>query len=293
MASLSRQLAAADVGHLAAAYARVTAVRRMRGVLSALVLLLAVLLACRIAEVRPMVLIAHIGNLGNYFDAIGNLENGARVWTSPAEWFWNLPTWLLLMTETILMAYVGTLAGGVGAFLLSFVASRNLTRAFWLREAARRLLEFARTVPELVFALIFVVCFGLGPVPGVLAIALHTMGTLGKLFAEVIENIDIKPVEGVAAAGGSWLHRVRYGALPQVFSNFVSYTLLRFEINVRAAAVIGFVGAGGIGQTLLEAIRKFYYSDVSALLVLMIGTVMLIDYGAEKLRHRLLGEMAR
>jgi phosphonate transport system permease protein len=293
MPGLARQLAGAAPRDLAAAYARAVAARRMRGLLAAAVLLLAVLLACRIAEVRPAVLFAHIGNFGSYFNAIAKLDSGARVWTAPAEWFWNLPVWLTLIGETILIAYVGTLAGGVAAFGLSFAASRNLTRSFWLRAGARRVLEFSRTVPELVFALIFVVCFGLGAVPGVLAIALHTMGTLGKLFAEVIENIDIRPVEGVAAAGGTWLHRVRHAALPQVLSNFTSYALLRFEINVRAATVVGFVGAGGIGQTLLEAIRKFYYSDVSALLVLMIATVMMIDYATEKLRHRMLGEAAR
>jgi phosphonate transport system permease protein len=243
--------------------------------------------------VRPEVLIAKIGNFTTYFNSILKLESGARVWTSPLDWFWNLPTWLELMAETVLIAYVGTLAGGVAAFALSFVASRNITRSAVLRGATRRVLEFSRTVPDIVFALIFVVAFGLGPVPGVMAIALHTMGTLGKLFAEVVENIDIKPVEGVAAAGGSWFHQVRFAALPQVLSNFTSYGLLRFEINVRAAVVVGFVGAGGIGQTLLEAIRKFYYSDVSALLVLMILTVMAIDYGTEKVRHRMLGEAAR
>jgi phosphonate transport system permease protein len=113
---------------------------------------------------------------------------------------------------------------------------------------------------------------------------------LGKLFAEVVENIDMKPVEGVIATGGSWVHKVRFAVLPQVASNFASYALLRFEINVRGAAVLGFVGAGGIGQTLLEVIRKFYYADVSALLVLIIATVMLIDTFTEKIRHRLLGE---
>ncbi|OJY63969.1 MAG: phosphonate ABC transporter, permease protein PhnE [Rhodospirillales bacterium 70-18] len=290
---LSSQLASADVGHLAAAYDRAMAARRARTMLAAIALVLAILLAGIAAEVRPAVLFTHIGNFGSYFDAILKLDSGARVWTSPADWFWNLATWLRLMAETVLIAYVGTLAGGAAAFVLSFVASRNLTRSAMLRGATKRLLEFSRTVPELVFALIFVVAFGLGPVPGVLAIAVHTMGTLGKLFAEVIENIDAKPLEGVAAAGGSWLHRVRFAALPQVLSNFASYGLLRFEINVRGAAVIGFVGAGGIGQTLLEAIRKFYYSDVSALLVLMILTVMMIDYGTEKLRHRMLGESAR
>jgi phosphonate transport system permease protein len=111
---------------------------------------------------------------------------------------------------------------------------------------------------------------------------------LGKLFAEVIENIDMKPVEGVQGTGGTWLSQIRFGVLPQVLSNFASYALLRFEVNVRGAAVIGFVGAGGIGQELIVAIRKFYYSDVSAILLMLLVCVMAIDFASEKLRHRML-----
>jgi phosphonate transport system permease protein len=109
----------------------------------------------------------------------------------------------------------------------------------------------------------------------------------------VVESIDMRPVEGVAAAGGGWLARVRFGVLPQVMSNFASYALLRLEINVRGAAVIGFVGAGGIGQDLLIAIRKFYYSDVSAMLLLIIACVMLLDMISERLRHHLLAVETR
>jgi len=136
--------------------------------------------------------------------------------------------------------------------------------------------------------MLFVVAFGLGPLPGVLALTLHSAGTLGKLFTEVVESIDMNPVDGIAATGGGWLARVRFGALPQVMSNFASYTLLRLEINVRGAAVIGFVGAGGIGEDLLIAIRKFYYQDVSAMLLLIVVCVMLLDMISERLRHRLL-----
>jgi phosphonate transport system permease protein len=122
----------------------------------------------------------------------------------------------------------------------------------------------------------------------VFAIAIHTIGALGKLFAEVVENIDMKPVEGIRSTGANWFAQIRFGVLPQVLSNFASYALLRFEINVRGATVIGFVGAGGIGQELITAIRKFYYSDVSAILLMLVVCVMLIDFGSEKLRHRLL-----
>jgi phosphonate transport system permease protein len=189
---------------------------------------------------------------------------------------------------------VGTIIGAVAGFLLCFVASANLVANPWIRSSVRRLLEFSRTVPELVFALIFVIAFGLGPVPGVLALAIHTMGALGKQFYEVVENIDMKPVEGVSSTGASWAMTVRFAVVPQVLSGFLSYALVRFEVNVRGAAVMGFVGAGGIGQDLIEAIRKFYYSDVSALLVMIIATVVIIDLISERLRHRLLSmESAR
>jgi phosphonate transport system permease protein len=137
--------------------------------------------------------------------------------------------------------------------------------------------------------LIFVVAFGLGALPGVLALAIHTMGALGKLFSEVVENIDMKPVDGLTSTGASWTEMVRFAAVPQVLANFASYGLLRFEINVRGAAVMGFVGAGGIGQDLIEAIRKFYYSDVSAILLMIILTVTIIDLVTEQIRHRLVG----
>ena len=187
------------------------------------------------------------------------------------------------------MAYLGTASGFVGGFVLCFLCSRNLVRRAWLRWLVRRYLEICRTVPDIVFALIFVVAFGLGPLPGVLAIAIHTTGALGKLFSEVVESIDMKPVEGIASSGGNWVQQIRFGVLPQVQTNFISYALLRFEINVRSAGVLGFVGAGGIGMTLMVAIRKFYASDVSAMILMIIATVMLIDYGTERLRHRLIG----
>ena len=153
----------------------------------------------------------------------------------------------------------------------------------------RRMVAFCRTVPDIVFALLFVAAFGLGPLPGVLAIAIHTFGALGKLFTEVIENIDMKPVEGVRSTGATFLETVRFAAVPQVLSGFASYALLRFEINVRSGTVIGLVGAGGIGQDLFVAIRKFYYTDVSAILLMIIITVAAIDVVTGHIRQRLAG----
>ena len=205
-----------------------------------------------------------------------------------AEWFWNLDGWLALLFDTLLVAYVGTLSGAMAGFVLCFLASANLTHSAALRFVSRRVLEFCRTVPEIVFALMFVYAFGFGPMPGVLAIAIHTAGALGKQFSEVVENVNMNPVEGLKASGATYVETIRFGVVPQILTNFMSYSLLRFEINVRGATVLGFVGAGGIGKELISSIRQFYYADVSAILLIVIATVFLIDWLTELLRHRLL-----
>lgn len=206
-----------------------------------------------------------------------------------SEWFWRWRIWMKLLLETILIAFMATIFGVIGGFLLSFPASRNLAPNKWVLWITRRYLEIARTVPELVWALIFVFCFSVGPLAGVLAIGLHATGALGKLYSEVNENIDMRPLEGVKAAGGSWFDQIRYGAVPQVLPNILSYTLLRFEINVRASSIIGYVGAGGLGQEFRTAMSFQEYTDLSALFVIIFVTVMIIDYGSEKLRHRVIG----
>ena len=272
------------------AYRRAARARRLQMIAGAALLVVLIGLSAIQAEVDPKTFLAKIGGFTSYFDRMATLDSGARVWTDPAAWFWSFKRSARLIGETILMAYVGTLTGAVAAFALNFVASPNLTGRGWLVFAARRLLEFCRTVPDIVFALIFVVAFGLGPLPGVLALALHTAGALGKQFFETTENIDMKPVEGLRSVGASYAQVIRYAALPQVLASFVSFALLRFEINVRGATVLGFVGAGGIGQDLMEAIRKFYYSDVSAILVLIIAVVMTIDISTQYLRRALLTE---
>lgn len=206
-----------------------------------------------------------------------------------AEWFWRWKVWLNLLIETILIAFMATTVGVVGGFILSFPAARNLAPNAWVAWISRRYLEIARTVPELVWALIFVFCFSVGPLAGVLAIGLHATGALGKLYSEVNENIDMRPLEGVKAAGGTWFDQIRYGAVPQVLPNIISYTLLRFEINVRASSIIGYVGAGGLGQEFRVALSLQEYADLSALFVIIFATVIVIDYASEKLRHRVIG----
>ncbi|WP_296578818.1 phosphonate ABC transporter, permease protein PhnE [Phreatobacter sp.] len=278
---------------LAGAYAEAVAAKRRQLYIGLALFILAYIIAGIVAEVRPTTFFTNLWRFTDYIGRIFTLEQGAAagrfVLFDVVEWMWGFDKWMKLLWETLLIAYVGTLIGAIGGFAFSFLSARNLTPNSTIGFLAKRWLEFFRTVPEIVFALIFVVAFGLGPVPGVLAIALHTFGALGKQFAEVAENIDMKPVDGLTATGATWSECMRFAVVPQVLSNYASYALLRFEVNVRGAAVMGFVGAGGIGQDLVEAIRKFYYSDVSAILVLIIATVMIIDLATEWLRHRLIG----
>ncbi|WP_439521124.1 phosphonate ABC transporter, permease protein PhnE [Marivita sp.] len=236
---------------------------------------------------------AGIPRLGEYVSKTIPTLRWETLGADLANWFWRWRIWLELLFESILIAYMATVLGVIGGFVLSFPAARNLSPNKWVFWITRRYLEIARTVPELVWALIFVFCFSVGPMAGVMAIGLHATGALGKLYSEVNENIDMRPLEGVKAAGGTWFDQIRYGAVPQVLPNIVSYTLLRFEINVRASSIIGYVGAGGLGQEFRTAMSFQEYTDLSALFVIIFVTVMAIDYGSEKLRHRIIGMEAR
>ena len=259
MPSAVVQLPDRQLAVLRDAYRRAARAKRLQFIAVAALALVLIALSAIQAEVDPKTFLAKIGGFTSYFDRMATLDSGARVWTDPAAWFWSFKRSARLIGETVLMAYVGTLTGAIVAFALNFVASPNITGRAWLVFAARRLLEFCRTVPDVVFALIFVVAFGLGPFPGVLALAIHSAGALGKQFFETTENIDMKPVEGLRAVGASYAQVIRYAALPQVIASFASFALLRFEINVRGATVLGFVGArrhrpgpdGGDSQVLL------------------------------------------
>jgi phosphonate transport system permease protein len=275
------------------AYRKAVARKRLRVTLGAAAFLAALVVASVGAEVNLRTLFGYFGHFVSYFDRILTLENGQRVWTDIGEWLWGWRKWSFYLGETVLISYVGTLSGAVLGFALNFLAAENTAPDPWLRFVVKRLMEFCRTVPDIVFALIFVIAFGLGPMAGVLAITIHTIGALGKQFSEIVENIDMKPVEGVRCTGAGWISCMRFAVLPQVAAGFASYTLLRFEINVRGASVMGFVGAGGIGQELVVAIRKFYYSDVSAILLMIILTVFVIDIGTGWIRARLFGRERR
>jgi phosphonate transport system permease protein len=272
------------------AYNDVQRAKRLRTLGGAAILAVLCLIASWMAEVSPARFADGIPRFFNYFSNLVPTLSFATFSVDMAEWYWGFSRWMRLLFDTILIAYAGTVLGALIGGYLSFVAAGTLTQTKWLVFVTRRFLEFCRTVPEIVFALIFIVAFGLGALPGVMAIAIHTIGALGKLFSEVNENSSLKPVEGVISTGAGWHASMIFGVLAQVLPNFVSYALLRFEVNIRGAAVMGFVGAGGIGQELVTAIRQFYCTDISAILILIIVTVMLVDIGTEKLRNMIVGQ---
>ncbi|WP_376098348.1 phosphonate ABC transporter, permease protein PhnE [Roseomonas sp. CCTCC AB2023176] len=270
---------------------------RLRMTLLGLAILIACfLVAAWVSEARPASIAAGLPRVGEYFSRIVPDLRWAvlfRDWEtegSLASWFYRADKWALLLLETANMAAMATAIGGAIALVLCFFASRNIARNTWSYVLARRGLEAMRTVPEIVYALILVWAFGIGPLAGIVAIAMHTTGALGKLFSEVVENADLKPWEGVRAAGGTWAQGARYAILPQVAPNFLSYLLLRFEINVRGASVIGFVGAGGIGQELYLVIAQNYYEEISAIVLMIVAVVILIDLLSDRLRKRIIGE---
>lgn len=206
------------------------------------------------------------------------------------EWYWGAGEWFHSLLNTLLMAYLATILGTLIGGLMSFFAARNLAHNYLVYWVARRVLEIARTVPDIVWALLFVLAFGIGPVAGILAITTHTLGAQGKLFAEVNENISQLPIDGVRAAGGNWFHEMRFAVLPQVLPNYLSYTFWRIELNVRSATIVGFVGAGGIGHDLFTAVQLLYFGDVGAILLIIVVTIMAIDILSEKFRHSAIGK---
>jgi phosphonate transport system permease protein len=208
----------------------------------------------------------------------------------------GLPTllWKYLpsLIETVNIAAVATLIGAIIGLLLSLFSTRGL--AFWPMGIPlfRRSMDIMRAVPEIVIALVLIFIMGAGPIPAMIAIAIHTSGALGKLFSEVNENCDMKPVDGLVSVGASWGQRMWFGVFPQVVQNYFSYALLRFEINIRASAILGFVGAGGIGYDLRNTISwgKGRYDDATAIFMLLFLTIVLVDQLSSVMRNRVLGD---
>ncbi|MBV0911209.1 phosphonate ABC transporter, permease protein PhnE [Anianabacter salinae] len=205
----------------------------------------------------------------------------------------NLPGLLVkyfpALIETVNIAAVSTLVGAFGGIVLSLLSTRGL--ALWPRAIPlfRRVMDVMRALPEIVIALVLIFVLGGGPVPAMIAIAFHTAGALGKLFSEVAENADLKPVEGLSSVGASWGQKMLLGVIPQVAPNYVSYGLLRFEINIRASAILGFVGAGGIGYELRNSISwgQGKFDEAAAIFILLFGTIVVVDQVSSHFRNRL------
>lgn len=236
-----------------------------------------------------------LGRIGTFLSRmIPDLEPQAlaadsRTKGSLAWWFYDLPVWLKLGWQTVEMAIVATVLGAVGGLVASFLCARNLMPFAPVRFAVRRTLEAIRTLPDLILALILVAAFGVGPLAGVITLAISTVGSLGKLFAEINEEVDPRQLEAMEAAGVGPLSRIRYGVIPQVLPNYASYALIRLEGNLAGAAALGIVGAGGIGLELQRAITYTEFDTYLAILLLIIFMIFIIDIGSEALRHKLIG----
>lgn len=188
--------------------------------------------------------------------------------------------------QTIQIAVIGTAVAALLALPMGFAAARNAAPP-WLFYGARLLLNGFRAVDTLVYALFFVAAVGLGPFPGVLAIVVYTATVLAKLYSEAIEAIDPGPVEAVRATGATPLQVLRWGVVPQLVPQFLSFTLYRFETNIRAAAVLGFVGAGGIGFYIQTYLRLLNYPAAASVLLVLVVLVMIVDFASSRLRARL------
>ena len=258
-------------------------------------LLIGITLSSKIIDINSSNLLNGIPRLGDYVSQIlpsletSNLFLSSKDKGSIAYWYFNLPKYLKLLFETFNMALLATIIGSTLALFLSFLAAKNTSPNSLVFFTIRRILEFFRGVPEIIFAILFVWVLGIGPLAGIIAMTLHTTGSLGKLFSEVHENSNNKPIDALKASGGNWLSEMKFGLLPQVLPNLISYVLLRFEINIRASTILGFVGAGGIGQELYLVINFNYYEEVSAIILLIILTVVSIDLFSGYLRKNIIG----
>ncbi|MCB4768993.1 phosphonate ABC transporter, permease protein PhnE [Ancylobacter sp. Lp-2] len=225
------------------------------------------------AEMNPAQLVADAGNMATL----------GSEFLRPDFTDWDV--YFNSMVETLAIAVWGTLLAVIVGIPFGILCADNVVPR-WVAFPVRRVMDACRAINELVFALIFIAAVGLGPFAGVLALFVHTTGVVAKLFSEAVEAIDPAPVEGIRGTGGSWLQEVIYGVLPQVLPLWISYTLYRFESNVRSATVLGIVGGGGIGMVFNETMRGFLYSQAAAILIIVIVTVSLLDVISQNIRKR-------
>ena len=214
-----------------------------------------------------------------------NLVPLLRGFVNP-EWE-TAPLAISAMAETFFMAVIGTTIGGLLAFPLSFLAAGNLLGGTRRAAPGKALLVAVRTFPEILLAIIFVAAAGPGPTAGIMAMGIHSIGFLGKIFSDVIEGIDPGPNEAIRATGGNQLQVFLYSVVPQVLPEFASNLLYRFEINLRSATVLGLVGAGGIGLPLIQRIQFRRWAEVSMILIVIVVVIVVVDALSSALRRRL------
>jgi phosphonate transport system permease protein len=224
------------------------------------------------ADMRPLDLIKYSDNMVTF----------VRDFFPPNFHDWRI--YLEEMAITVHIAVWGTVLAIFCAVPFGLLSASNLVPS-WVYQPVRRLMDACRAINEMVFAMLFIVAVGLGPFAGVLALWVHTTGVLAKLFSEAVEAIDPRPVEGVRSTGANALEEILYGVIPQVLPLWISYSLYRFESNVRSASVLGIVGAGGIGVILYEVIRAFDYAETAAVLIIIIVSVTLIDLLSARIRQ--------
>jgi phosphonate transport system permease protein len=204
----------------------------------------------------------------------------------------SLPLYLKALGETLSIALLGTTIAAVLALPVSLLAARNIVPSGIVRFPVRRFLDSIRGVDTLIWALVWINVVGLGPFAGVLAIAVSDFGAFGKLFSEAIEGADQKQVEGIRASGGTALHEIRFGLMPQVLPVIAGQVLYFIESNTRSATIIGIVGAGGIGLQLAEQIRVLEWQKVSFLILMILIAVAAIDWISSRLRFAIIGRRA-
>ncbi len=233
-------------------------------------------------------------NAGGFLDGLSQLPDFpigliSEAWEKADRLPGHFLTFLPSLLETVNIAAASTIFGALAGVMLALLSTRGLARWPRMIPLFRRAMDILRAIPEIVIALVLIFVLGGGPVPAMIAIALHTAGALGKLFSEVAENADLKPVDGLSSVGAGWFQQMWFGVLPQVAPNFLSYAMMRFEINIRASAILGFVGAGGIGYDLRNAMTwgQGRFDQAAAIFLLLFATIVIVDQLSSHYRNKL------
>ena len=285
MVNITLSAAPQNVDRIQSSYMAQVQRRRLYGGLTLLIFVMLMVSGFNVADDR---------NAGGFWEGLHQIgaypaDVLSEAWEKRADLPGLIAKFFPALVETINIAAVSTLIGALAGLILSLLSTRGLAKWPRLIPLFRRFSDIMRAVPEIVIALVLIFVLGGGPVPAMIAIAIHTAGALGKLFSEVAENADLKPVEGLASTGATWSQRMLLAVMPQVAPNYVSYALLRFEINIRASAILGFVGAGGLGYELRNAMAwgPGRFDEAAAIFILLFGTIVFFDQLSSHYRNRL------